>query len=57
MTNIEAARILSEILKKQQELPPKHRDLDNREMLAMGKAVKVLRLESMRKKHEREGGT
>ena len=43
MTNVEAARILSAILKKQQELPPKHRDLDNEQMLAMGKAIKVLR--------------
>lgn len=44
MSNAEAARVLSEILKKQQALPEKHRDLDNREMLAMGKAIKTLRL-------------
>lgn len=44
MNNAEAARILSAILKKQQELPEKHRDLDNREMLAMSKAIKTLRL-------------
>lgn len=49
MNNTEAARVLSEVLKKQQELPPKYRDLDNKEMLALGKAIKVLRLVQSRK--------
>lgn len=44
MTNAEAARALSAILKKQQELPEKYRDLTNQEMLALGKAIKTLRV-------------
>ena len=44
MTNIEAARVLSAVLKKQQELPEKYRDLTNQEMQALGKAVKTLRV-------------
>lgn len=43
MTNIEAARVLSAVLKKQQELPEKYRDLTNQEMLALGKAITTLR--------------
>lgn len=43
MTNTEAMRVLSALLKQQEELPPEYRDLGNREMLALGKAVKVLR--------------
>ena len=44
MNNTEAARVLSALLKQQQELPPEYRDLDNKELLAMGKAIKALRL-------------
>lgn len=43
MTNTEAARVLSALLKQQQDLPPKYRDLNNEELLAMGKAIKTLR--------------
>lgn len=45
MTKTEAAQVLSALLKQQQELPPEYRDLDNRELLALGKAIKALRLE------------
>lgn len=44
MNNAEAARVLSAVLKKQQELPEKYRDLTNQEMLALGKAVKTMRV-------------
>lgn len=50
MDNIEAARILAALLKQQEGLHPKHRDLDNRELLALGKAIKALRLAQSRKK-------
>lgn len=44
MTNAEAAQALSTVLKKQQELPEKYRELSNQEMLALGKAIKTLRV-------------
>lgn len=44
MTNAEAASILAKFLKKQQDLPPKYQDLNNKELLALGKAIKTLRL-------------
>lgn len=50
MDNVEAARILAALLKQQEDLPPKYRDLDNRELLALGKAIKALRLAQSRKK-------
>lgn len=49
MNNVEAARVLSALLKQQEDLSPKYRDLDNRELLALGKAIKVLRLVQSRK--------
>ena len=48
MTKIEAARVLSALLKQQETLPPEYRDLSNRELLALGKAIKTLRMEIMR---------
>lgn len=44
MTKTEAVRVLSALLKQQQDLPPEYRDLDNKELLALGKAIKALRL-------------
>jgi hypothetical protein len=56
MTNIEAARILSAIMEGQLMYHPKHRDLDNEQMLALGKAIKVLRkhhdIQSSKKKED-----
>ena len=56
MTNIEAARVISAIMEKQLMWDPKHRYLDNEEMLALGKAIKVLRkhhdIQSSKKKED-----
>lgn len=54
MNNIEAARVLSALLKQQQELPPEYRDLNNKELLAMGKAIKTLR-QSSQTRNKKEG--
>lgn len=48
MTKTEAVRVLSALMKQQQELPPNYRDLDNKELLALGKAIKTLRLVTSR---------